>query len=438
MLSFIAFSLALSSCSAKSGVTFGPEKVFNDAGYIPVASGTKELFYWFFESRNDPTTDPFIIWMSGGPGCSSQLAMFAENGPYHVNKKAGGELYLTLNEFSWNSNATVLWIDQPAGAGFSYGVPDFGEKGVANDMWSFLMGFYKKYPKYQGLDLHIFGESYAGHYVPATAAKIIDNIAAGMGEVNLKSIAIGNGLTAPGVQFEHYLPYAKAHNLVDKGQAAIMAAVLPVCEALTFGCNKLNGSDATNATLKWAACLNAYTFCAFGELVPVQSTGVNLYDVREKCEHPPLCYDFSDVTTYLNQPDVKQALGVKKKWSSCNRLVDMEFVYGGDWMLSFASDVAKVLDSGRRALVYVGEEDFICNWMGNDAWTRSLKWSGKEQFNIAQNTTWTSESGVTAGSYRSAKGLTFLKVKGAGHLVPHDQPENSLDMVIKHIQQAFD
>jgi len=107
-------------------------------------------------------------------------------------------------------------------------------------------------------------------------------------------------------------------------------------------------------------------------------------------------------------------------------------------MLSFADDVAKVLDSGRRALVYVGEEDFICNWMGNNAWTRSLKWSGTAEFNLAKNSTWTTDAGAEAGSYRSAKGLTFLKVKEAGHLVPHDQPENSLDMVIKHLNEAFD
>jgi len=157
-----------------------------------------------------------------------------------------------------------------------------------------------------------------------------------------------------------------AHGLVNKAQAAVMAGVLPLCEALTYGCNHFNASgDVTNATVKWTACLNAYVFCAFGELVPVQSTGINLYDVRKKCTNPPLCYDFSDVTKYLNQAAVKEALGVNKRWSDCNRLVDMEFVYGGDWMLNFENDIALLLESGKRVLVYVGEEDFICNWMGN-------------------------------------------------------------------------
>ncbi|GAB5359215.1 hypothetical protein AAMO2058_000525200 [Amorphochlora amoebiformis] len=380
----------------------------------------------------------------GGPGCSSQLAMFAENGPYKVSKFADNgtssadKYNLDLNEFSWNERATVLWIDQPAGAGFSYGLPDFNEDMVANDMWDFLMGFFEKYPKYQKLDFHLFGESYAGHYVPATAARIVELTTLGLGTVNLKSIGIGNGLTAPGVQFPFYLPYAQSRGIVDGPRAAIMAAVLPLCEALTAGCELLKPSDLTNATIKWTACLNAYVFCSFGELIPVQASGINMYDVTKKCEKPPLCYDFSEITSYLNEPDVQKALGVSKTWSDCNRLVDLEFIYGGDWMLSYADDVALLLDAGVRVLVYVGENDFICNWMGNDAWTRTLLWPGSIAFNLAENKTWLTSDGEEAGSYRSAQGLTFLKVKGAGHLVPHDQPKAALDMVGKHISKYFD
>jgi len=151
-------------------------------------------------------------------------------------------------------------------------------------MWDFIIGFMKKYPKYKDLNMHIFGESYAGHYVPATAAKIVENVNAGKGNVNLKSIAIGNGLTAPGVQFREYLPYAEEHNLVDKGQAAIMAAVLPVCEALTYGCNHFNASGgSTNATIKWAVVKQSdnddddfYTTL----LISIISTGIN-----DACTH---------------------------------------------------------------------------------------------------------------------------------------------------------
>ena len=104
--------------------------MFNDAGYIDVGD-SKNLFYWMFESRNDPSTDPVLLWMSGGPGCSSQLALFGENGPYIVED----DLSLTLNPQSWNNNATVIWVDQPVGTGFSYGgVPCHNEDCVGKDM----------------------------------------------------------------------------------------------------------------------------------------------------------------------------------------------------------------------------------------------------------------------------------------------------------------
>lgn len=74
------------------------------------------------ESRNDPKTDPLVIWLTGGPGCSSQLAFWTENGPYtYKYSKSGTErVLINYNENSWNNRANVLWLDQPVGTGFSF------------------------------------------------------------------------------------------------------------------------------------------------------------------------------------------------------------------------------------------------------------------------------------------------------------------------------
>lgn len=89
------------------------DTVASKSGYYKV-EGSKNLnyFYWFFESRSDPTNDPVIIWLTGGPGCSSILALFAENGPCSVNADGTGTIN---NPYSWNSNANIMWVDQPAG-----------------------------------------------------------------------------------------------------------------------------------------------------------------------------------------------------------------------------------------------------------------------------------------------------------------------------------
>lgn len=112
--------------------------------------------------------------------------------------------------------------------------------------------------------------------------------------------------------------------------------------------------------------------------------------------------------------------------------------YGGDWMKEFKTAVKEVVESGVNTLIYAGEYDFICNWMGNNAWTLDMDWEGKDAFNNAANQTWTNEkSGEEAGSYRNHENFTFLKVKNAGHMVPRDQPANSMDMIRKHVAKEF-
>lgn len=109
--------------------------------------------------------------------------------------------------------------------------------------------------------------------------------------------------------------------------------------------------------------------------------------------------------------------------------------FRADWMHSFKSVIPQLLDANIRVLVYAGEMDYICNYMGNKAWTLALEWTGKPQFNDAGDHQWMVE-GEAAGLARSAQGLTFLQVFGAGHMVPLDQPRNSLAMVQAFLDDA--
>jgi len=438
---FVIFVLSTLTL-ALAGAPPGPEKAYNDAGYISVYNEKRHLFYWFFESRSNPETDPVILWMSGGPGCSGQVAMFGENGPYKIN---GDDLSLSLNPYSWNNNATVIWIDQPAGSGFSTGPFITNEDQMANDMFEFLTKFFAKYEamgkKYDHLPFHIIGESYAGHYVPALSAKVLRESKSDNAPLFSKSYvgsAMGNGLTDPLVQFKYYGPYLEMYNkygpngqAISKTAIDIMKVADPACEALIYGCN-LNKTKV-NGTVRYLVCVNAYVACAYTQLIPVQLSGLNPYDIREKCPPGlPLCYNFTAITAYLNQPSVREALGTgSRKWSSCNRLVDMTMVYAGDWMLDFQSDVEYLLENGKKVLVYAGEFDFICNWLGNYEWTQQFQWSGHDKYVAQANHSFVTDAGKQAGVVKSYGGLTFLKVFNAGHMVPRDVPDVALDFVQK-------
>ena len=132
--------------------------------------------------------------------------------------------------------------------------------------------------------------------------------------------------------------------------------------------------------------LYLYEKCNMNLVEPVEFSGINLYDLRIKCAKPPLCYDFSNVAKYVNSPAVQAAIGVTNKWQDCNRVVTIGFLL--DWMHDFQNKIPDLLEAGIPVLVYAGDQDFICNWLGNQAWTLALEWSGKEAFNNAANTLW--------------------------------------------------
>jgi cathepsin A (carboxypeptidase C) len=390
-----------------------------------LTTGDKHYFYWSFESRNDPANDPVVLWMTGGPGCSSEVALFGENGPCHVTADGSST---TKNPYSWNSNATLIYIDQPAGTGFSYGSGmDHNEVQVANDMYDFLQQFMKAHPKLAALPFYAVGESYAGHYVPAVTHKIWQNnkaLPSGAIKINLKGTSVGNGLTDPAIQYQYYKDMAAStndHNPLKNSTVAGMAKATPGCVSAIEKCQ-------TGGAI---SCLAATETCNLGLLIPYTLTGMNPYDMRVQCAKPPLCYDFSNVGTYLAKPEVLAAIGVdgsKHKWSDCNKLVTIGFELAGDWMKSYQQMIPDQLNDGIKVLIYAGDQDFICNWLGNQAWTQALPWPHQGDFNTTKPVGW-NVAGKEAGTIQSSNGFTFLRVYDAGHMVPRDQPEHALAML---------
>eukprot|EP00045_Choanoeca_perplexa_P000768 m.16020 g.16020 ORF g.16020 m.16020 type:complete len:445 (-) comp10529_c0_seq1:208-1542(-) len=388
------------------------------AGYFKIdGSKNKNYFYWSFESLSNPSTDPVLLWMTGGPGCSSELALLFENGPCHVNTDGTAT---TLNPFGWNANANLIFIDQPAGVGFSYGDvedEDFNEDMVAEDMYHFLHEYFAADATLAGRALYIFGESYGGHYAPATAFRIGQSL-------NLQGLAVGNGLTDPLVQYEYYpemgYTYAKQRlgkPVITEGQYNTMKALWPSCQKKIADCQ----SDNTT-------CTAAQGFCNEVMIAPYESHGLNPYDIRKPCGPNPLCYDFDNVDKFLANPNTLSKLGVSNiKWQSCNYTVNSEF--SADWMRDYQDKVSGLLANKTRVLIYAGDVDYICNWIGNKQWTLALDWSGKADFNNAGDNPWNTVNGNATGLLRQAEAFSFLQIHNAGHMVPHDQPEIALTMV---------
>lgn len=407
-----------------SGSAISKEELGQHAGYFQLkGTHASRMFYLFFESRSNKAEDPVVLWMSGGPGCSSELALFYENGPFQITDN----LSLTWNEHGWDKASSIIFVDQPIGTGFSYSsdMRDIrhDESGVSEDVYHFLQAFYEAHPEFSENEFYVTGESYAGHYVPAVTGRIHQANKGNEGKsINLKGFAIGNGLTDPEIQYKAYADYALEMGLIGDKDYEAINKLYPACDMSI----KLCGSSGT------VSCVASYLVCnsIFNSIMAIIGR-VNYYDVRKECSGK-LCYDFSNMETYLNQRSVKDALGVgNRKFVSCSPLV-YEFMVV-DWMRNMEVGIPTLLEDGIKLLVYAGEYDLICNWLGNSRWVSAIDWSGKQNFSMTPSKPFIVD-GEKAGVATSFGPLTFLKVHDAGHMVPMDQPKASLEMIRRFTQ----
>ncbi|KAL4246570.1 Carboxypeptidase [Abortiporus biennis] len=403
-------------------------------GYIDIEA--RHLFFYFFESRDDPDKDDVIFWTNGGPGGSSSFGLLMEQGPCLVTS-ANTTKY---NPFSWNSKANMFFIDQPIGVGFSYA--DYGEyvsttEEAAKDIASFVAIFFEHFSKFKGRPFHMSGESYGGRYIPSFAAAVYDQNArltqAGLTPINLSSIMIGNGMSdLRSLTLSYYEMQCQSTRtsqpILDIATCVQMKRILPRCEKM-FTASCIDTLDAID-------CASALSFCESAIVEPFFETGYNPYDISKKCEgeyQDTICYPITKtIEAYLSQPKLQQALGIDAKvsgnFSGISYKVNSDFSNPSERVFPTTIYISALLERGVKVLIYVGTNDWICNWIGNERMTLSLEWTGKEAFNAEPLKEWKVDEKV-AGMTRSFGNLSFVTILGAGHMVPYDQPEVSLEVL---------
>ncbi|KAJ1823666.1 hypothetical protein GGH91_000621 [Coemansia sp. RSA 2671] len=409
-------------------------KVKQLSGYLDTASD-KHSFFWFFEARKrSGCKTPLAVWLNGGPGCSSALGALTELGPCRLSDSGNSTID---NPYAWNENAHVIFIDQPANVGYSYGSAVNTTEASAVDFYALLQLFYKRYPEYAKGDLHLFGESYAGKYIPAMGRQILKMNAMvkkrssgtlGQRVLPLASVAIGNGFVNPKTQFKYVSKMACNSTyppVLAQDVCRQMDQDYPQCAKKIDSCFASTGNSTQ--------CQDALDFCEsrIDYRLSIVDPTINPYDVRLKCEYPPLCYKFAaQASDYLALPSVQRALGAKENtdYQACSRKVLNGFVDTFDLLRSFEDDVAVLLNSGIRALFYNGDADSVCGWYGTKAVLIEMNWHGRRGFSRAQDRMWT-VGGEKSGVSRSFDNLAFIRVFDSGHLVPRDQPARALAMV---------
>ncbi|KAJ1948257.1 hypothetical protein EC988_005250 [Linderina pennispora] len=397
--------------------------VQQSSGYISVSSRTKHLFYWFFESRAPSHSNtPVILWLNGGPGCSSMTGLLTGIGPCRVTSDGHGT---TWNPFGWNKDAHLLFLDQPANSGYSYGANVTSTWDAASDVAEFLQTFYQKFPQYRG-PLHVMGESYAAHYVPAIAAQLLLDSNT---YTPLTSIAVGNGLFDIARQFA-FLPQMACNSTYATQLSDAQCLQMQDANKLFMSVLKTHQNSPNVSSVEDA------TRAAYNILQPYEDAGGNPYDVRRKCVGGALCDPYLDaVDTYADQLWVRLNIGIppSKEFEVCNADIKSAFIESGDELINTARLIPGILRAGVRVLNYAGDADLICNWYGNKAVMEEVEWEGREGFKRTPDVVWT-VGGEAAGEARSFGGLTFLRVFEAGHMVALDKAQAALAMVSEWLQ----
>ncbi|KAG5642320.1 hypothetical protein DXG03_002995 [Asterophora parasitica] len=384
------------------------------SGYLDVADD-KHLFFWFFESRTSPKDAPLVLWLNGGPGCSSSTGLLFELGPCNI---ANDGTNTTHNPYSWNSHANVIFLDQPVNVGFSYaadGTTVNNSPVAGKDVYAFLELFLNRFPEYSKQPFHIAAESYGGTYAPNIANVIYqENKQLGLAPVphlkhiNLASVILANGLTDPYIQMASVPDY--------------------VCEGPYPLYNDPQGPECQALRSKIPTCQRLIKSC-YHMFASLMQLGRNPYDVRIKCDRAKdgdLCYkQLLWIETWMNDPKNKAALGVnpEQSFASCNMDVNKAFAMQGDGMRNSARLLPELVNDGVRLLVYAGNADMMCNFIGNERWVEQLDSKFRQEFSATKAAPWiTSRSGKLAGEVRAAGGagftagnVTFVNVFEAGY-----------------------
>lgn len=440
----------LSSFQVRTWAQYAPDEVTNLpgmkfkpnykqwSGYLQAGPG-KFLHYWFVTSQNNPAKDPVVLWLNGGPGCSSLDGFLSEHGPFHVNQD-GETLY--ENPFSWNQIANILYLESPAGVGYSYSDDKnyaTDDDKVAQDNYKALQSFFVKFPNFTQNDFFITGESYGGIYVPTLSLLV----ATGETKVNLKGFAVGNGLSSFALNDQSLVYFGYYHGLFGED----------LWHDLNTNCCEKGTCNFYNSTSEMCATVVSASFSI------ISNWGLNEYALYLDCHHQnsayeramrhlfkhfrknfntqkllgivntsksfggvPPCIDSDAQIKWLNRGDVRKALHIPDTlppWDLCSDIV------GGNYTILYQTvkDIyQKLLSLGLRALVYNGDTDMACNFLGNQWFVEDLGIKATTKYQ-----TWLHKDQV-AGFYQRFGNITFLTVKGAGHMVPQWAPDPALHM----------
>ncbi|XP_011834655.1 PREDICTED: retinoid-inducible serine carboxypeptidase [Mandrillus leucophaeus] len=376
------------------------------------------MFWWLYYATNSCKNFselPLVMWLQGGPGGSSTgFGNFEEIGPLDSDLKP--------RKTTWLQAASLLFVDNPVGTGFSYvngsGAYAKDLATVASDMMVLLKTFFNCHKEFQTVPFYIFSESYGGKMAAGIGLELYKAVHQGTIKCNFAGVALGDSWISPVDSVLSWGPYLYSMSLLeDKGLAEVSEVAEQVLSAVNKGLYR-------EATELWGKAEKIIEQMAPAIISSSQENGP--HELFMCALHLTSRHKFLDskLLPLSPSPCAGQATNV---------FVNME----EDFMKPVISIVDKLLKAGINVTVYNGQLDLIVDTMGQEAWLRKLKWPELPKFSQLKWKALYSDpkSLETSAFVKSHKNLAFYWILKAGHMVPSDQGDMALKMMKLVTQQ---
>ena len=426
------------------------------SGWLQTDIPGNEIFYIFTpsQSASSPENDPIVLWLNGGPGCSSLLGLLSEIGPVVTDAFTG---VFKVNEHSWNLNANVIYFEQPAGTGFSKSAnlsQLWEDTKTATGLHAAMKDFYKTFPQYINNDFYITGESYAGVMIPNLAMEIINDPS---NTINLKGVLVGNGITDFEVDYDRALvEYAYWHGLISKETWNGYVRNCPHYEDMEMMMKVNDYPEPRNVTQQCNVYRNEVSMAYDGldlygiyhkcpvdldnkndEVSSYMKTEVNLmkkikniqmnkhsnkannmlnaFEPEASVWPSVSCGSDPTISAFLNTNSTKEKLGVdvNVEWIQCSN--DVYGRYNESESIEFYRTFMNE-HKELRVWFFSGENDVVVSWIGTTRWINKLNMNIKTEYKQ-----WHCENQVAGFVQEYENGLVYVSVKGAGHMVGADK-----------------